>query len=50
MFHGNGELLTELRVWNSRWVLWVKGFDGKHGEMVRAGSTFFCPSAGYSLF
>lgn len=53
MLHGNVDLLTEVKVWNSCWVLLVKGFDGEHGKMVRARSTFFALSprpAGYGLF
>lgn len=40
VLHGNVDLLTEVKVWNSCWVLLVKGFDGEHGKMVRARSTF----------
>lgn len=40
MLHGNVNLLTEVKVWNSCWVLLVKGFDGEQGKMVRARSTF----------
>lgn len=53
MFHGNVELLTEVKVWNSCWVLGSKGFDGKQGKMVGAGSTsvpFSLPLWGYGLF